>query len=371
MARPGLWLAVALCISVPWLGACEDRNPRDQFYDELDRLLGMRPAKREARRPVVSAGWPRTLEGLGEVSGVSVDPHGDPVILHRGPRHWDAGAFNSTTHYQRRAEGPIAVDTVLTLDAHTGQLKRSWGGGLFYLPHGLTVDPRGHVWVTDVALHQALKFAPGSPEPLIEVGTRFEPGVGHYHLCQPTAVAVAPEPSAEVFIADGYCNSRIVVINSKGRYLNQLPRFDVFASTGNEFLSLQVPHGLALLPHRDLLCIADRDNMRVVCPRAGLVGRTPPTPPSTIQAPDMGRVFAVTETGGLLYAVNGPTSPRIPVRGFTLDTDNESVVDRWGAEEGLETPHALAACPNGSALYLSELSPPRVWKFELRPLPHF
>lgn len=34
-----------------------------------------------------------------------------------------------------------------------------------------------------------------------------------------------------------------------------------------EFLSLQVPHAITLLEHLDLLCIADRENMRVVCPK--------------------------------------------------------------------------------------------------------
>jgi hypothetical protein len=35
-------------------------------------------------------------------------------------------------------------------------------------------------------------------------------------------------------------------------------------------------------------------------------------------------------TGGLVYAVNGPTSPQIPVRGFTLDPRSETALDTWG-----------------------------------------
>ncbi|MPC12378.1 hypothetical protein E2C01_005068 [Portunus trituberculatus] len=44
---------------------------------------------------VSGGGHPRAMERwgpgiqLGQVSGVSVDPQGRPVIVHRGPRVWD------------------------------------------------------------------------------------------------------------------------------------------------------------------------------------------------------------------------------------------------------------------------------------------
>lgn len=66
----------------------------------------------------------------------------------------------------------------------------------------------------------------------------------------------------------------------------------------SEFLSLQVPHALALIEPLDRLCVADRENMRVVCPRAGLYtvqGKKEPA--LTIQQPDMGRVFGVAAKG--------------------------------------------------------------------------
>lgn len=66
--------------------------------------------------------------------------------------------------------------------------------------------------------------------------------------------------SKKIFVADGYCNNRILKFNAAGRILRVIPQ-------PPEFLSLQVPHGLTLLEHLDLICIADRENMRVVCPR--------------------------------------------------------------------------------------------------------
>ena len=64
-----------------------------------------------------------------------------------------------------------------------------------------------------------------------------------------------------------------------------------------EFLSLQVPHSLALLEQHDLVCIADREDMRVVCRGAELSTESKEQAPLTIQQPDLGRVYAITNHG--------------------------------------------------------------------------
>lgn len=136
-----------------------------------------------------------------------------------------------------------------------------------------------------------------------------------------------------------------------------------FHSRRAEFLSLNVPHGLALLESLDLLCIADRENSQVVCPRAGLrSSRGEGQPAATVQEPDLGRVYAVRAHGDFVFAVNGPTAAHIPVRGFTIDPRSEQIVDHWGA---FSNPHDVAFAPNGSAMYVAEISPNRLWKFEL------
>ena len=47
----------------------------------------------------------------------------------------------------------------------------------FYLPHGLTVDDRGQLWVTDVGSHQVFKLAPLAP-PTASNGTAAAAGGG-------------------------------------------------------------------------------------------------------------------------------------------------------------------------------------------------
>lgn len=101
--------------------------------------------------------WPRNDLQLGQVSGVSVNSKGQPVIFHRGPRVWDMWSFNETHNFLQIDEGPIQENTILTLDPKTGDILHEWGAGLFYMPHGVTMDRHDNYWITDVALHQAFK----------------------------------------------------------------------------------------------------------------------------------------------------------------------------------------------------------------------
>ena len=72
----------------------------------------------------------------------------------------------------------------------------------FYMPHGLTIDHNDNLWVTDVALHQVMRFPKGSRSPDLVLGQKLQPGFDDESFCKPTDVAVLP--SGEFFIADGY-----------------------------------------------------------------------------------------------------------------------------------------------------------------------
>jgi peptidylamidoglycolate lyase len=100
-------------------------------------------------------------------------------------------SFNDTDYYQSILDGPIQDNTIVTLDAGNGAVIDQKGSGLFYMPHGMTIDRTGNMWLTDVALHQVFKFQPDKDYPAITLGRRFEPGTSRNHLCKPTAVAVA------------------------------------------------------------------------------------------------------------------------------------------------------------------------------------
>jgi hypothetical protein len=46
------------------------------------------------------------------------------------------------------------------------------------------------------------------------LGRKLEPGSSDGEFCKPTSVAVLP--SGEFFVADGYCNSRIIKYTKSG-----------------------------------------------------------------------------------------------------------------------------------------------------------
>lgn len=49
---------------------------------------------------------------------------------------------------------------------------------------------------------------------MLELGKKLQPGSGDGEFCKPTSVAVLP--SGEFFVADGYCNSRIIKYTAAG-----------------------------------------------------------------------------------------------------------------------------------------------------------
>jgi peptidylamidoglycolate lyase len=46
----------------------------------------------------------------------------------------------------------------MEIDRDSGAVLRSWGSNIFYMPHGLTVDQHGNLWLADTGLHQVRAF---------------------------------------------------------------------------------------------------------------------------------------------------------------------------------------------------------------------
>ncbi|KAI8733741.1 peptidyl-glycine alpha-amidating monooxygenase B isoform X1 [Biomphalaria glabrata] len=78
----------------------------------------------------------------------------------------------------------------------------------YFMPHGITADHQGTIWLTDVAMHQVFKTSPGQTEPKMTLGQKFQHGEDTNLFCKPTDVAVLV--SGEFFVSDGYCNSRVL-----------------------------------------------------------------------------------------------------------------------------------------------------------------
>jgi peptidylamidoglycolate lyase len=120
------------------------------------------------------------------------------------------------------------------------------------MPHGLSVDAEGNLWVTDVAMHQVFKYSNG--QRVLTLGESFVPGDDSKHFCKPTDVAVSNDGS-NIYVADGYCNSRIVKFDAKGNFEKE------YKMPENEE-QLAIAHSIILIETLDLVCVADRENGR-------------------------------------------------------------------------------------------------------------
>ncbi|KAF6217379.1 hypothetical protein GE061_001734 [Apolygus lucorum] len=337
---------------------------REIFYSQIRELLNTPPfiQKKTSPKPTEVINWGINLEDeLGQVTGVSVNKNGQPVVIHRGRRSLDSSSqfFNASNNYIGK-DGPIHENTIVTLDPLDGKIVQSWGKDLFYMPHGITIDHHNNTWVTDIAMHQVLKFPyKNHDRPTLRLGELFTPGDSERRFCKPTSVAIALD--GHIFVADGYCNSRIMKFNHEGALVRIFPQ-------NGEFPSLLIPHSITLLHHLGQLCVADREHMRVVCFDAGLCPNPSSrrTLPFIINQPDMGRMFGIASNGDLVYAVSGPTFSLIPAQGFTIDLKAELIVEHWKpSSDEFTNPHDMAISPLGDALYVTEIGPNRVWKFNI------
>jgi peptidylamidoglycolate lyase len=289
--------------------------------------------------------WPRLPPGvqLGEVAGVDVDRRGHVFIFHRPGRGFEPGATEL-----------LEQPAVLEIDEKTGALVSSWGARMFLVPHGITVDDGGNVWVTDVGLHQVFKFSHDG-KLLLSLGTPRVGGWDATHFNQPTDIAI--ERDGTFYVSDGYVNSRVARFNASGRFLGEWGR------KGNGEGQFSNPHGLAFAPGGGLL-VADRENSRIqLFDRQGAFGQ------QWLGAKATGRVFsvAVDRTGSIYVGVRkadyDPPSNGV----MKLDRDWKPIASVGFGAEGdpvFNAVHDLAIGADG-AIYVAETRTKRVVK--LRP----
>ncbi|CAF1337947.1 unnamed protein product [Didymodactylos carnosus] len=205
---------------------------------------------------------------LGQVSGLAacVKNPNRLIVFHRGSREWTSESFPDGKNFDKDKFGVIKENTILTVNTKNGEIINQWGNETFSMPHGLSIDKNGNLWLTDVAMHQIFKYDTSNPRQLVlTLGESFVPGWDESHFCKPTDVAVSDD-GQYVYVADGYCNGRIIKFDSNGKYLTEYK----MPANQRTFRQLLVPHSLALIESLDILCVADRENGRIVCFDAGL-----------------------------------------------------------------------------------------------------
>ena len=82
--------------------------------------------------------------------------------------------------------------------------------------HAVRFDPQGNPWLVDVGDHVVMQLSPEG-KLLRTLGARGQPGDDATHFNQPTDVAVTP--AGEIFVSDGYENSRVVHFDRNGKFV--------------------------------------------------------------------------------------------------------------------------------------------------------
>jgi DNA-binding beta-propeller fold protein YncE len=199
---------------------------------------------------------------MGTVSSVAADRDGAIYVFQRGDQ----------------ADPVIVVNT-------EGRLLRSWGRGMFQVPHSIRVDPQGSIWTVDAGSSRLLKFSPqGEKLQEISVG---EVAVGDKcafpTLCGTTDIAFSP--TGRIFVSDGYGNARILEYSHSGA------RLRVWGSAGTGPSQFRIPHGIAA--GENVVFVADRENARIQ--RFDLEGRY------LGEWTHLGRPYALKISGGALW----------------------------------------------------------------------
>lgn len=300
---------------------------------------------------------------IGQVGGVATDKQGNVYVFHRGERVWNGLSFDQYHVFQQKNR-PIKANCIVVYNS-AGQVIRQFGKDMFFMPHGISVDDKLNVWVTDVGLHQVMRFPPNSDQTDLVLGQRFQPGKGDNLFCKPTDVEVLS--TGEFFISDGYCNSRILKYNKAGTLIREFGSSSIatFGTAEPGSGTFNVPHSMTLAEDKGLLCVADRENGRIQC--FNLDGNFQ----LMIHSPEFGdRIFAVSYCrlhGGLLFAVNGPSlSGTPPVQGFIIDINDGQLIETWNAKPGLRQPHDIEVDPVNLRVYVGELDPTKVWRFDMK-----
>jgi DNA-binding beta-propeller fold protein YncE len=158
-------------------------------------------------------------------------------------------ALNSRGHiflFQR-------VKPMLTEFDAQGKFLRSIGDGLWDHPHGLRIDSDDNIWTTDDGNHLVLKLN-AAGRVLLVLGRKDWGAEADWLFNKPADVAFGK--NGEIYVADGYGNSRVVKFDRNGNFIKKWGRY----GTGpGEF---DLPHSI-VVDNQGRVLVGDRENKRI------------------------------------------------------------------------------------------------------------
>jgi sugar lactone lactonase YvrE len=184
-------------------------------------------------RYAVNDGWAKLPPGMefnADVAAVGVD------------RHDNVYAFNRGKH-------PMCVFD------RDGNFLRSWGEDVFVRPHGVHMAPDDTIWLTDDGDH-TVRQCTLEGKVLLTIGIPGKPTAymsgEPFNRCTHTSLS----PQGDLYISDGYGNSRVHKYTPDGRHLFS------WGEPGTDPGQFNIAHNICCDPD-GWVYVADRENHRV------------------------------------------------------------------------------------------------------------
>ncbi len=149
-----------------------------------------------------------------------------------------------------------------------GNYLREIGEGLygFAFAHAVRVDPQDNIWAVDEGSNMVIKFNPEG-RVLMVLGKRPEPPISSLPVTSPNPpppepyifnrpTDVAWDASGNIFVSDGYGNSRVVKYDKNGRFIATV------GTKGSQPSQLNLPHTIAA-DAKGNIYVGDRSNSRI------------------------------------------------------------------------------------------------------------
>src|SRR5262245_36534919 len=253
-----------------------------------------------------------------------------------------------------------------------GNYVREIGEGLygFAFAHAVRVDPQDNIWAADEGTNMVIKFNPEGRVVMV-LGHRPEavpgpppavPAAGApYEFDRPTDVAW--DAQGNIFVSDGYGNSRVAKYDKNGRFLKSV------GSRGSAPGQLNLPHTIAT-DAKGNVYVGDRSNRRIQVFDNNLEFKA--------IYDQVGAPWAVCITPGphqYLYSSNSnPDNNNAEIQQVTgeiykmeLDGTILGKFGKPGKQPGeFSTVHEID-CRNPNELFVAEITAWRIQKIILRP----